>query len=124
MVEIRTLKIRNICKSQKQCLHCGIFHWNDRQSPLHLPCSLRRKEVLATHPNLITTIRGSDAFILDYHQLQKDCPDFIQQFIIESDVMIITLQIPFMKKVLSIYEGDLIDFSLEDNFLSDQVLNY
>ena len=83
-----------------------------------------RKEVLSTHLNLITTIRGSDAFILDYHQLQKDCPDFIQQFIIESDVMIITLQILFMKKVLSVYEGDVIDSSLEDNFLSDQVLNY
>jgi hypothetical protein len=56
---------------------------------------------------------------MDYVQLQKECPDFIQQFIIEPTVMIITLQIPFMKKVLSIYEGDLIDASLEDNFLSD-----
>jgi hypothetical protein len=83
-----------------------------------------RREVLSTDPNLITTIRGSDAFILDYAQLQKDCPDFIQQCIIESDVMIITLQIPFMKKVLSIYEGDLIDASFEDNSLSDHLLEH
>jgi hypothetical protein len=79
-----------------------------------------RKEVLSAHPNLITTIKGSDTFIMDYAQLQKDCPDFIQQFIIESEVMIITLQIPFMKKVLSIYQDDLRDLSSDDDFSSTE----
>jgi hypothetical protein len=38
--------------------------------------------------------------------------------------MIIILQIPLMKKELSIYQDDLRDIFLDDNFLSDHISEY
>ena len=72
----------------------------------------------------IYTIDTSSTYsIVDIVVLQKECPDYIQQLIIESKAMIITVQTQFMKNILSIYCKDLINPTInnDDNTTFDSV---
>jgi hypothetical protein len=66
-----------------------------------------KKKVLTETPGLITSIRGSDIFILDYITFQQDCPDFVRHFKITNDVKIISVQTTFMQNILSEYWSDI-----------------
>ena len=58
---------------------------------------------------MITSVKGSDAFFVDYMNFQKNCPNFTKQLILEADIAIISVQMDFMQQMLSVYRHDLID---------------
>jgi len=65
-----------------------------------------RKKVLSETPGLITSIRGSDTFILDYQDFQQSCPNFVQHFDLDSNnTAIISVQTEFMRQTLSIFSN-------------------
>ena len=55
-----------------------------------------RRQILSDESDLITSMKGSDAFLVDYTNFHKDYPNFIQQFTFEEDVAIISVQTDFM----------------------------
>ena len=68
-----------------------------------------RKQVLSEELGMITSMKGSDAFLVDYTNFHKEHPNFIQQFTFEEDVAIISVQTDFMRQMLSVYRNDLFD---------------
>ena len=68
-----------------------------------------RRQILSDESDLITSMKGSDAFLVDYTNFHKDYPNFIQQFTFEEDVAIISVQTNFMRQMLSVYRSDLVD---------------
>jgi len=59
-----------------------------------------RKQILSEELGMITSMKGSDAFLVDYTNFHKEHPNFIQQFTFEEDVAIISVQTDFMRQML------------------------
>jgi len=71
--------------------------------------SVIRKQTLSNDSIIITSTKGSDAFLVDYMNFQEDCPNFTKQLILETDIAIISVQTEFMEYLLSVYRQDIVD---------------
>ena len=68
-----------------------------------------RKQTLSNDSIMITSTKGSDAFLLDYMNFQQNCPNFTKQLILKTDIAIISVQTEFMEHLLSVYRQDIVD---------------
>jgi hypothetical protein len=60
-----------------------------------------RKKIMANTPGLIASTAGSDNFILDYLKFSQECVDFIQNFQLDNNVAIISVQSPFVRTLFT-----------------------
>jgi len=60
-----------------------------------------KKKTITQAPHLIASSAGSDKFLGDYARFLQQCPEFVQQFQLDDDVQILSVQTPFMRELFN-----------------------
>jgi hypothetical protein len=66
-----------------------------------------RRKVLSNTPGMISAIKGSDTFIVDFLAFRAECSQFVQYFQLDEDVAIVSVQTEFIQELMSVYKSGL-----------------